>query len=104
VLFIVQHSVRSCYFLHAKKSSFVMQSTLMGLSLNILANMLLVPQYGVYGAAIGTVLSHFLTGILSSLFLKEKQLFKVQAVALWPDFKALKHHYSVIKREALTIS
>jgi len=55
-----------------KESKFIMYSTLISAILNVILNALLIPIYGIEGAAIATTLSYFVVNILNSLKLYQK--------------------------------
>lgn len=51
-------------FLIEKTYSFVFQRVLLGVSVNILLNLYLIPKYNINGAAFSTVISHFVSSFL----------------------------------------
>ncbi|MDD3084037.1 MAG: polysaccharide biosynthesis C-terminal domain-containing protein, partial [Candidatus ainarchaeum sp.] len=58
-------------------------SSIMGAIINIVANLILIPSYGIIGAAFATILSYFFVAYLSNLFFKETRfLFWVQLKSL----------------------
>lgn len=59
--------------------------TIIGLLLNVAMNLVLIPRLGAYGAAIATVVSYFVSGYLTSLFLPPlRDIGRMQTRALWP--------------------
>lgn len=59
--------------------------TIIGLLLNVAMNLVLIPHLGAYGAAIATVVSYFVSGYLTSLFLPPlREIGRMQTRALWP--------------------
>jgi len=59
-----------------KESGFVMYSTMISAVINVVLNVLLIPTYGIEGAATATAISYFTTNVLNSLRLH--QMAKVQ--------------------------
>ncbi|NJE62098.1 flippase [Thermococcus sp. 21S7] len=55
-----------------KESNFIMYSTLLSAGINVALNALLIPRYGIEGAAIATTASYFVTNVLNSLRLYQK--------------------------------
>lgn len=55
-----------------KESKFVMYSTLISAVVNVVLNVLLIPTYGIEGAAIATAISYFVTNVLNSFRLYQK--------------------------------
>lgn len=47
---------------------------------NIIINFLLIPKYGMYGAAIATLISQFLANIVSFVFIKETRILSIYAI------------------------
>ena len=47
---------------------------ILGAIVNIILNIILIPEFGVYGAAWATVASVFVSGVLSNLFFKETRI------------------------------
>lgn len=57
----------------------------LGLILNVVMNLALIPSMGALGAAISTVVSYFISGYISSFFFLElRGIGKMQTRALWP--------------------
>lgn len=55
-----------------KESGFVMYSTLISAMVNVVLNVMLIPTYGIEGAAIATAISYFVTNVLNSFRLYQK--------------------------------
>ncbi len=55
-----------------RESSFIMYSTLVSAGINVVLNALLIPTYGIEGAATATAVSYFVTNALNSLRLYQK--------------------------------
>lgn len=55
-----------------KENKFVMYSTLISAIVNVILNALLIPVYGIEGAAIATAISYFVVNVLNSLRLYQK--------------------------------
>lgn len=55
-----------------RESSFIMYSTLVSAGINVVLNALLIPVYGIEGAAAATAVSYFVTNALNSLRLYQK--------------------------------
>lgn len=55
-----------------KESSFVMYSTLVSALVNVALNAVLIPLYGIEGAATATAVSYFVTNVLNSLRLYQR--------------------------------
>lgn len=56
--------------------------SLMGAIVNIVANIILIPMYGIIGAAIATIISYFFVAYISNLFFKEtRKIFWMQIKA-----------------------
>ncbi len=54
-------------------------SSIMGATINIIANLILIPTFGIVGAAFATIISYFFVAYFSNLFFKETRfLFKMQ--------------------------
>ncbi|MDD5332957.1 MAG: flippase [Rhodoferax sp.] len=59
--------------------------TVIGLVINVMMNLVLIPFFGAIGAAIATVISYFLSGYFSSfLFPALREIGQMQTRALWP--------------------
>lgn len=59
--------------------------TIVGLCINILMNLIMIPAMGAVGAAITTVVSYFISGYLSSFLLPPlREIGRMQTRALWP--------------------
>jgi O-antigen/teichoic acid export membrane protein len=64
---------------------FVPMVTMIGLLVNVLMNLVLIPNFGAMGAAIATVVSYFLSGYMSSFFIPQlRSIGLMQTNALWP--------------------
>ncbi|AIJ04925.1 polysaccharide biosynthesis protein [Methanocaldococcus bathoardescens] len=55
-----------------KESRFIMVSNTISAILNIILNVLLIPKYGINGAAVATAVSYFIANILTSIRLYQK--------------------------------
>ena len=62
-----------------------MISQIIAVLLNVLLNYILIPNYGVYGAAIATVITEFISLLLLNLFFESgKDVFWLQVKGLNP--------------------
>jgi len=58
---------------------------LFGLISNIVGNIILIPIYGVYGAAVATLIGHFFTYIIYDIFDKDfRKIFILKVIGLFP--------------------
>ncbi|ASJ15375.1 flippase [Thermococcus radiotolerans] len=55
-----------------RESNFIMYSTLISAGINVALNILLIPHYGIEGAAVATTASYFAMNVLNSLRLYQK--------------------------------
>lgn len=83
-LIFVSHGVlRGRYLLTLNLQRYSVYSALLGGVVNVILNLLLIPKYGVTGAAVATLLAQFLATFLCSLFYKaSRTFFKMQMRAL----------------------
>jgi PST family polysaccharide transporter len=69
----------SPYFIAERLTRLSMYKALIGAVINILLNLILIPSYGVLGAAITTVISYAISGFfIHSIFLDSRKIFKLQ--------------------------
>lgn len=57
------------YYIAIKKTSIISITAVLGAVINVVANVLLIPQYGAYGAAVATALSFFIVWIIRYVIL-----------------------------------
>lgn len=84
------------YFVIEKKIKFSFYTTVIGAGLNILLNLLLIPHFGVIGAAIATVVSYSIS-VLSVLLFKETREHGVLMLKSLNLFKILKEFVFQLK-------
>jgi PST family polysaccharide transporter len=75
--------VRSLWTVNERQRWFSIWSTLGGASLSLALNWLLLPNFGVTGAAFSAVLSYFMSAVLSSVFLSRRLIFMQLGVRTW---------------------
>lgn len=80
---------RSLYLIHHGMHKFILGASLSGLIVNLALNALMIPLYGVIGAAIASVISYYVSAILSSLFIRESFVFRSQIKSFIPSYKNL---------------
>jgi polysaccharide transporter, PST family len=54
--------------------SIVLYKTIIGVALNILLNIVLIPKYGAFGAAIATIITQFISSIAANLFFTKSRI------------------------------
>ena len=82
-VFVFLGQASFCWFIVKNKQKLVSVMTLMGLILNIMLNVLFIPEYGIYGAAWATFLSRVFVALLGNLFFRETRiLFKMMIKSL----------------------
>lgn len=74
VLFVAMGVAKGQFFLLAKLHRLGLYTSLCGLATNLILNLLLIPAYGGYGAAIATCVSYFVVAVASTLFFEESRL------------------------------
>lgn len=71
-------------------------STVVGALTNVTLNLVMIPKWGAYGAAIASLISYSVAGVLTSLLLPNIRAVGIQQIkALWPFFRlyaALRHY------------
>ncbi|MGK0256456.1 MAG: O-antigen/teichoic acid export membrane protein, partial [Arcobacteraceae bacterium] len=76
--------ISSKWFIIMEKQKFTLYRTLLGAFMNILLNMLLIPKYGLTGAAFATVFSQIVASYASNVLSKEtRELFIMQTKGLF---------------------
>lgn len=82
-LFVFSGTLSQKWFLTENLQIIGMLTTTVGMIINVLLNFILIPQMGGRGAAIATVVSYSLTGILFNFFFKKtRKIFFVQLKSL----------------------
>lgn len=69
IVFIAQGVATQYWWVARRRSRVVMWKALAGAALNVVLNLLLIPKYGGYGAAIATVISQFFACVGMNVFL-----------------------------------
>tara|TARA_B110000967_G_scaffold170133_1_gene179935 strand:+ start:1882 stop:3156 length:1275 start_codon:yes stop_codon:yes gene_type:complete len=74
----------SKYILKINRQDIIFKRELMGLSTNIILNFLLIPRYGIVGAAWATLISYSVSSIFSNFFFKDtRPLIKKQLLSIY---------------------
>lgn len=82
-IFVFSGHLRSQWLINEKKTKYNMYSNLVGFMSNILLNLILIPHYSYFGAAVATVFSNFLSHYFFGFFFKEvRNVFKMQSKGL----------------------
>lgn len=82
-LFVFVGSPRGLFIINESLFKFSLISSILGAVINIILNLLLIPVYGIEGAAISTLISYFFAQIgFSLLYNKTKKIFFMQIRAL----------------------
>jgi len=78
---------RGIYLVHAKKTMFGMYATLLGLAINLSLNIVMIPRWGILGASVSTLVSYYVSAVLSTGMFMEKWLFKAQVKSMFENPK-----------------
>lgn len=70
LLFVCLGVARNAYILTLNLTKYYMYTTIIGAILNLALNSILIPIYGITGAAVSTIFSYFVSAYFSSLFFK----------------------------------
>ena len=81
-LFINMGVAQSLWILNEGKSKLAMYRTFIGAIVCIVSNMILIPIYGIYGAAVSAVLAQIFSTIISNIFISKK-IFVLQLKSLF---------------------
>ena len=73
---------QSIWMVNEGKNTLSLSKTVIGAISNVLLNLLLIPKYGALGAASATVVSYFMSAIISNIILAP-DIFKMQIVSLY---------------------
>jgi O-antigen/teichoic acid export membrane protein len=73
-IFVCLGVASSQNLLMENKQILAMYRTFTGLAVNIFLNFILIPQYGVVGTSVATVLSQFMAAVAFDLFKKETRI------------------------------
>ncbi len=85
--FMYNSILRSSHFTITGHTQVLMVSQVLAVFINILLNYLLIPEFGITGAAISTVITLFLSLFFSNLFFKNsKNIFWIQLKGISPFF------------------
>lgn len=99
VFIMYNATLRSSHFTLTKCANVLMVSQIIAVFVNVMLNYLMIPKIGVYGAAVATVITQFISLFLSNIFLKDgKEIFWIQLKGLNPMYihKAVELHKSHI--------
>ncbi len=91
-VFVSFGTVRNIRIYSIGASQFYMYITLIGLVLNLVSNLILIPIFGVLGCAFSAIISQFFISIISSLFhpiLREDILFFLKNIFNFKEYKSL---------------
>jgi PST family polysaccharide transporter len=78
----------SKYILKINRQDIIFKRELMGLTTNIILNFLLIPRYGIAGAAWATLISYSVSSFFSNFFFKDtRPLIKKQLLSIYYLFK-----------------
>ena len=78
--------VRTQYLLPSKKDKFYCLSVSLGAVVNLIINLLLIPQYGALGAAVATTITEFSVCLLQSYFSRKQMAFGSYLANVLPIF------------------
>ena len=78
--------VRTQYLLPSKKDKFYCLSVSLGAVVNLIINLLLIPQYGAVGAAVATTITEFSVCLLQSYFSRKQMAFGSYLANVLPIF------------------
>jgi len=95
---IAQWFIKTNILVHEKSTKIIFKATLLGLIINILANVFLIPRYGINGAAASTLISQIFTVIISSFLFGSKLMFQDQINSLTPKFSSLSHNIYILRK------
>ena len=85
--FMYNAALRSSHFTLTKCTYVLMVSQIIAVFVNIVLNYLMISKYGIYGAAVATVITQFVSLFLSNLFFKKsKNIFWIQISGLNPKY------------------
>ena len=83
--FMYNAALRSSHFTLIGSTNIMMVSQIVAVFVNIVLNYLMIPKIGIYGAAVATVITQFISLLLSNLFFKNgKEIFWLQLRGLNP--------------------
>ncbi len=97
---VAQGSIRLCYLIDRDETKLSLQSSLLGLGINIAVNLMLIPYWGIIGAAVATAVSQVVRMLFASYIFGEKNLFFIQLKAFVPrknSFRVFKELSSLSK-------
>lgn len=84
LVFVFLGVVSSRWFVAEGRQTLNLQRTLLGAVVNIFLNLLLIPSYGLIGAAFASVIAHSVAAFFSDLFnVHTRSLFKMKLAALF---------------------
>ena len=100
--FLTVGKVSSVYFYTNGKTKVHMRIAFAVLVLNLITNFILIPKYGIYGAAITSTVSYFFYGIVYLIILKKYQIDSKQIMIITKkDIMMLKNYFIKLKRRIL---
>ncbi len=97
--FLTIHMILTRYFAARDMQRVSVRSQLLGVSLNLVANLFLIPRYGVLGAAIASLFSYTVQGLVSLLafrFLSGVPAWRALVVRR-EDFALYRHHFDRLR-------
>jgi PST family polysaccharide transporter len=91
LIFVFSGVARSQILLNARKTSYAMFFSVIGLAVNVGLNLWLIPRHGAVGAAISTMLSYALSGFVATFWFRgTRSIGRLQVVALFSAWKVLR--------------
>lgn len=78
-------SLSSRLYIVRNQGNLILYRSISGLILNVILNLLLIPNHGAYGAAIATVASQFFTSFIANFFLSRGYVHKINIRILTPS-------------------
>ena len=84
-LFIYQGVAQSLWIINERKGKLSLLKTILGAIVCIVANLILIPKYGIIGAAISAVLAQFTSAIMANIVMAPRILIlQIQSLLFIP--------------------
>ena len=84
LVFVFLGVVSGRWFVAENRQKLNLQRTILGALINIVLNLVLIPRYGLIGAAVASVIAHSIAAFFSDLFnAKTRSLFRMKLAALF---------------------
>lgn len=87
---------RDNYLIHEGITRFSLLATCLGCLVNLCANFLLIPRWGIQGAAVASVLSYYVAAILTSTLLRGRGIFRMQLLSFVLSPSKVKASYKFV--------